>query len=61
MSGAVLADRARTGLARPSVAIGSGRLGVEARAFYGWLKSAHESARYPIPDNTFRYWTNAVG
>jgi hypothetical protein len=35
-------------------------LGDEARAFYVWLKSAHDSGRYPISDDTFRYWTNAV-
>jgi hypothetical protein len=33
----------------------------EARAFYRKLDELHSSRRYPIMDDTFGYWTRAVG
>ncbi len=37
-------------------------LGLEerARAFYAWLEAAYRSGKFPIPADTFRYWTEAV-
>jgi hypothetical protein len=37
-------------------------LGMEgkAQAFYQWLDAAYRSKRFPIPANTFRFWTKAV-
>jgi hypothetical protein len=37
-------------------------LGMEgqAQAFYQWLDATHRSRRFPIPANTFRFWTKAV-
>jgi hypothetical protein len=38
-------------------------LGLEGRAgaFYAWLDTAYRSRRFPIPADTFGYWTGAVG
>jgi hypothetical protein len=36
-------------------------LGQEARALYGWLHDAYHRHRFPIPADTFRYWTEAAG
>lgn len=35
-------------------------LEVAARNLFEWLDSLHRSRRFPIPDDTFRYWTEAV-
>ena len=35
-------------------------LNVLARAFFDRLNAFYESKRFPIPTDTFRYWTNAV-
>jgi hypothetical protein len=37
-------------------------LGLEdrARAFYAWLEAAYRKVRFPIPPDTFGYWTAAV-
>jgi hypothetical protein len=37
-------------------------LGLEerARAFYAWLDGVYRGGRFPIPADTFHYWTNAV-
>jgi hypothetical protein len=37
-------------------------LGMEgqAQAFYRWLDATYRSRKFPIPANTFRYWTKAV-
>jgi hypothetical protein len=36
-------------------------LASEASALYDWLAAAYHSRRFPISDETFRYWTEAVG
>jgi hypothetical protein len=35
-------------------------LGAEARALYGRLEEMYRGNRFPIPADTFRYWTEAV-
>jgi hypothetical protein len=35
-------------------------LETEARALYQWLESAYLRRRFPIGDDTFAYWTDAV-
>ena len=39
-----------------------GLLGLEdeARRLYAWLEEQYRRARFPIPPDTFRYWTEAV-
>jgi hypothetical protein len=31
-----------------------------AHAFFGWLEAAYGSRKYPISEETFSYWTEAV-
>jgi hypothetical protein len=33
----------------------------EARAFYDWLADIYRERSFPIPPDTFRYWTAAAG
>jgi hypothetical protein len=33
----------------------------QARALYDWLAAQYQRRRFPIPADTFRYWTRAVG
>jgi hypothetical protein len=37
-------------------------LGLEdrARSLYAWLESQYRASKYPIPPDTFRYWTEAI-
>ena len=32
----------------------------ESRSLYAWLDATYRSGRFPIPADTFRYWTEAV-
>jgi hypothetical protein len=36
-------------------------LEAEARALYDWLSAAYQGRRFPIPTDTFGYWSAAVG
>ena len=31
-----------------------------AQAFFGWLEATYESRKFPISEETFRYWSEAV-
>jgi hypothetical protein len=33
----------------------------EARSLFGWLEATYTSRKFPIPADTFRYWSAAVG
>jgi hypothetical protein len=35
-------------------------LGSEAQGLYGWLEAPYRSRRFPIPANTFGFWSRAV-
>jgi hypothetical protein len=32
----------------------------QAEGLFGWLKAAHDTRRFPVPEDTFLYWTEAA-
>jgi hypothetical protein len=34
--------------------------GEKARSLYAWLEASYRAKRFPIPTDTFRYWTGAI-
>ncbi len=35
-------------------------LGEQARSLYSWLETSYKKVRFPIPPDTFQYWTEAI-
>jgi hypothetical protein len=52
-----------TRLLRSMTLLGQGvrLLEAQTRALYEWLEALYRSRKFPISEDTFRYWTGAVG